>query len=838
MNFLDKQKMTPMMAQWLECKAVAKDAILFFRLGDFYEAFYDDACLVAKELDLTLTKRQDIPMSGVPCHTVETYIDRLVAKGHKVAVAEQTEQTGGKGIVNREVKRFVTPATNFSSSYLSEKTNSFFASVNQVGNLFGLSCADLTTGECYVIEFEDVKNLQSELYRLRPSELLLSAKFKQKYPELIEEAKNEWSCLINAIPEWHFEHKLCYDFLANHFGVYRLDGFGLKSMVSAINAAGALLMFLKDTLCHNIQQFANIQPYSSSQFMELDRATLSNLEILRSRHENKNTLVALLDETVTPMGGRTLRRLIVQPLLNPAAIAERHTAIEEFLSKFNLAESIRSALEGVRDLERLMMRIHTSNATPKDILSLKHSLEPFSYLKKSLCLFNGPLIREQEGKIKELPELISLISRTLSDEAPFRLSDGNVIREGFCKELDELREISKDSKLWMTNYQSALRDSSGIKTLKVGYTRASGFYIEVSRGQSEKVPDSFVRRQTLTNAERYITPELKQYEEKVLRSEDKIASLENALFQDLREKVSHFASDVLTAAQALAMVDFLLSLTKCAREKNYCKPMIDNSTILEIKDGRHPIIESMQLGETFIPNDTFLDTESSRMMVITGPNMAGKSTYIRQVALIAIMAQIGSYVPAKYARIGVVDKLFTRIGASDDLSKGQSTFMVEMTEAANILNNATDRSLIILDEIGRGTSTYDGISLAWSIAEYLLTAEGKKAKTLFATHYFELTKLEDKIPGAINFSVAVHESGDKVLFLRKIIRGKADRSYGIHVARLAGLPHWVISRAKEILYQLEEEGKDVSTFEPPLPKKLSPKAKYTANEFQLTFFDE
>lgn len=837
---MDKLKITPMMAQWLECKAVAKDAILFFRLGDFYEAFYDDASLVAKELDLTLTKRQETPMSGVPCHTIETYIDRLVAKGHKVAVAEQTENVSGKGLVNRAVKRFITPATNFSSTYLSEKANNFFASVHQVGNLFGLSIADLTTGECYVIEFDNLKALQSELFRLQPAEMLISTKLQQKHPQFIEETKTELSCLINTIPEWHFEHKLCYDFLANHFSVHRLDGFGLKSMVAAINAAGALLSFLKDTLCHSIQHFTIIQPYSSSQFMELDRATLSNLEIIRSQreHSSKNTLFSLLDETVTPMGGRALRRMLVQPLLNVSAIADRHNAIEEFLSNYSTMEEIRRVLAHVRDLERLMMRINTGNATPKDILALKCSLEPFSYLKKLFSSFTRPLIREQERKVQELPELISLISNALNDEVPLRLSDGNIFRQGFCQELDELREISQDSKLWMVNYQTKLRDSSGIKTLKVGYTRVSGFYIEVSKGQSEKVPDSFLRRQTLTNAERYITPELKQYEEKVLQSEDKISYLENALFQDLRERVSHFSNDVLVAAQAIAMLDFLLSLAKIAREKNYCKPIVDESTAIDIKEGRHPIIECMQLGEKFISNDTFLDTDANRMMLITGPNMAGKSTYIRQVALIAIMAQIGSYIPAKYARLGIVDKLFTRIGASDDLAKGQSTFMVEMTETANILNNATEKSLVILDEIGRGTSTYDGISLAWSIAEYLLTTEGKRAKTLFATHYFELTKLEEKIPGAINFSVAVHESGDKVHFLRKIIRGKADRSYGIHVARLAGLPHWVISRAKEILMHLEEGAKDLSTFEPPLSKKPSPKAKYVTNEFQLTFFSE
>ncbi|KAF3361822.1 DNA mismatch repair protein MutS [Chlamydiales bacterium STE3] len=837
----EKAKTTPMMAQWYECKAAAKDAILFFRLGDFYEAFYDDAALIAKELDLTLTKRQDTPMSGVPYHTAETYIDRLVSKGYKVAVAEQTENPTGKGLVNREVKRFITPATNFSSSYLSEKSNTFFACVHQLGTLFGLAIADLTTGECYVIEFDDLKTLQSELYRLCPKELLISSKFKEKHPQFLEDLHTGLSCLVNSIPEWHFEHKLCYDFLTQHFNVLRLDGFGLKAMVTAINAAGALLSFLKETLCHCISHFTSISTYSSNQFMELDRATLNNLEILQSQNERskKNTLVALLDQTITPMGGRALRRLLVQPLLDPLKIEQRHSAIEQFLYHYEAMEKMRTLLEGVRDLERLIMRINTGRASPKDILSLKFSLEPLPYLKNILSVFNHTLIQHENGKIKTLPSLVQLITESLNEEVPLRVSDGNVFRKGFCSELDELRVISQDSKLWMSNYQLHLRETSGIKTLKVGYTRVSGFYIEVSKGQAEKVPENFVRRQTLTNAERYITPELKEYEEKVFRSEEKIAQIESALFDELIRKISSYSQDILLSAQAIALLDFLLGLAKVARDKNYCKPIVDDGTSFDIKEGRHAIIESIHLEEKFIANDTFLDTENHRMMLITGPNMAGKSTYIRQVALIAIMAQIGSYVPAKYARIGIVDKLFTRIGASDDLSRGQSTFMVEMTETANILNNATSRSLVILDEIGRGTSTYDGISLAWSIAEYLLSIEGKKAKTLFATHYFELTKLEEKMSGVQNYSVAVHESGDQVLFLRKIVRGKADRSYGIHVARLAGLPRWVISRAKEILFHLEEGSKGNTTFEPPQHRKLSQqKAKYTANEFQLTFFNE
>lgn len=837
-NSLDV-KISPMMIQWQECKIVARDALLLFRLGDFYEAFYEDAELLSKELDLTLTKRQDIPMSGIPAHTVEGYIDRLVCKGYKIAVAEQTEEAKkGKGLVKREVKRFVTKATNINPISLSEKANNYFASIAQVGDLFGLSFVDVTTGECHVIEIFDVKTLINELSRMQPAELLISRKFQKKHASLLEEVKNSLNCTLHLMDDWQFDHKVCYDFLIRHFRVMHLDGFGLKAMIPSINALGALLSYLQDTLCQPLNQIKAIQPYTLSSYMSIDRATLINLELVESSHEKarKNSLLDLLDKTHTPMGARLFRRLLLGPLLNVSEINDRQDAVASFLSKPLEMVELQKHFSEIRDLERLIMRIVTSNAGPRDLLALKLSFKPLSRIKDLLKPFNASLTQAETKKIETFPALGELLEKALVEEPPLRISEGPVFKAGYCKELDELSQISQGSKTWMLNYQEDLKEVSGIRTLKVGYTQASGFYIEVSKGQVDKVPNNFIRRQTLTNAERFITPLLKEYEEKVLQSEERIAARVSYLFQELRQKVSLCAETICETAQAIAKIDFLLALAVGAREGNYVRPLVDDSSIINIKEGRHPVIECLSLQEKFIANDTELDSENNRMMLITGPNMAGKSTYMRQVALITIMAQIGSFVPARSAHIGIIDKLFTRIGASDDLARGQSTFMVEMTEAANILHNTTSKSLVILDEIGRGTSTYDGISIAWSIAEYLLSTEGKMPKTLFATHYFELTKLEEKVLGVLNYTMAVHESGEQVLFLRKVIRGKADRSYGIHVALLAGLPKEVIQRSKEILNYLEEGAKENTVFDPVRPKKPLVKAKYTSQEFQLTFF--
>ncbi|CCB92281.1 DNA mismatch repair protein mutS [Waddlia chondrophila 2032/99] len=833
-------KITPMMAQWHACKKKAGTALLFFRMGDFYEAFYDDAIVLAKELELTLTTRQEIPMAGVPHHTCDTYIDRLVAKGFRIAVAEQTsDPKTSKGLVERDVTRIVTPGTLVNSSLLSENANNYFASVTQVGSVLGLAFLDLTTADFRVVEFESEQELQGELYRLQPSELLTSKKFSDKHALLIADLQHSLNLLINTEDDWRFEHQITTEFLISHLKVHTLDGFGLKGMAAGINASGALLHYLRDTLNLSIDHINTISTYSTNEYMTLDRMTQTNLELTRSLQDGtrKHTLLSILDQTCTPMGGRLILQWLKRPLLCMKTIQARQDAVQSFIERDWTHDQLKASLEDVRDIERLMMKVSANYASPKDIAALRHSIEPLGKIKSLLRepAAASSLIQTHEKQLNPLPELISLIANALVDEPPQKLSDGNIFRKGFHQELDEIREISANSKSWLNNYQNKLREELDIKNLKVGFNRMFGYYIEVSKGQAGKVPESFERRQTLVNAERFITKDLKEYEQKVLTAEEKISSIEQELFQQLRTEVTRYADIVIKTAQSLAIIDCLQALAEAARLHGYQRPEIDQSQRLEITEGRHPVIEAVNMNEKFVPNDTLLDDENNRLLLITGPNMAGKSTYIRQVALITIMAQIGSFVPAKTAHIGLVDKVFTRIGASDDLSRGQSTFMVEMTETANILNNATDRSLVILDEIGRGTSTYDGISIAWSVAEFLLTEEGSTARTLFATHYCELTKLEEKIPGAVNYNVAVHESEDSIIFLRKIVKGGTDKSYGIHVARLAGLPLPVIERAKEILIHLEENANRKSTFEPSKPKRKA-KARPNANQYQLTFF--
>jgi DNA mismatch repair protein MutS len=781
-------------------------------------------------------------MSGVPHHTSETYIDKLVAKGFRVAVAEQTEDPRQvKGLVKREVVRVVTPGTLITSSLLSDKTNNFLVSIARVGTLYGLAVIDLTTTDFRVIEFDNEQELLNEIYRLRPSEFLVSAKFLEKQASLFDDIRKTYDMLISTHDEWHFNHQLAYGFLTNHFAVQTLDGFGLKGMVAAINAAGALLHYLQEVLSLPTSHIRELQTYSTAHYMAIDRATQRHLELSESLIDNsrRNTLLSILDQTCTPMGARMMRQWIKQPLLDPLEIARRQDAVQALMVQ-DTSELLSRDFERVRDLERLVTKACAGYATPRDLVALKNSFIPVPRLKESFHMLAGAsvLIRTEEAKIDPLEEMVSLIETALVEEPPMRLSDGKIFRDGYNKELDELREISHNSKAWLARYQSHLRDSTGIKTLKVGFNKMFGYFIEVSRGQAEKMPDIFQRRQTLVNAERYVTPELKDYENKVLHAEERMTAIESELFVNIRAVIASFADRVLRTAQALANLDALQGLACAARQQDYRRPIVDNGPQLTIIGGRHPVVEATLKNERFISNDTLLDDANQRLLLITGPNMAGKSTYIRQVALITIMAQMGSFVPADSAHIGIVDKVFSRIGASDDLSKGQSTFMVEMTETANILNNATSRSLVILDEIGRGTSTYDGISIAWSVAEYLLTTENRMAKTLFATHYWELTKLEEKVPGAINYNVAVQENEDSIIFLRKIIRGGTDKSYGIHVGRLAGLPQTVIMRAKEILVHLEENANRKSAFEPAQLKRPAgkPKTKKVSDEMQLTFY--
>jgi len=824
-----------MMQQWHACKEQAPEAMLLFQMGDFYEAFYDDAILLSKALDLTLTQRQEIPMAGIPLHTCEAYIDRLVAKGFKVAIADQTEDPAQtKGLVKREVIRIVTPGTVVSSSLIAEKSNNFFASLTQVGSILGLAYVDLSTGEFCVSEFEDEADLLSEIYRLRPAEFLTSKKIREKQSRLFDELKQSYSFLITVQEDWKFEHKLCTGQLTSHFAVQSLDGFGLQGKVAAINAAGSLLTYLKDVLLHSAGHIQTVLPYSTSQYMMLDCMTQRNLELTEALHQGQ-TLLDILDKTQTPMGGRLLRNWIKQPLLSLAEIKTRQNAIAELIDKkITLGEPLRL----VRDIERLMTKICSNTGTPKDLVALRKSFEAIPEVKGTLDNAEAPLLREIHQHLDPLSDMTGLIERAIVEEPPLRVSDGGIIREGFHNELDELRSLCRDHKSWISCYQTHLREQLGIKTLKVGYNRMFGYFIEVSKGQTDKMPPEFTRRQTLVNSERYISPELKNYETKVLTAEDKISGIETELFAEIKNDVSRYAAGAGRVARFAAVLDCLQSLAEVARQSHYCRPDVHGGYDLAIEEGRHPVIEKAASGGSFTPNDTFMDAESNRLSLITGPNMSGKSTYIRQVALITIMAQMGSFIPARSARIGLVDKVFTRIGASDDLSRGQSTFMVEMSETANILNNATDRSLVILDEIGRGTSTYDGISIAWAVAEYLLTAEGRQAKTLFATHYWELTKLEERVPGAVNYNVAVQECDDQVIFLHKIIKGGTDKSYGIHVARLAGMPRWVLDRSVEILDHLEENANRKSAFEPKKPKKRPARFRSQHQTSQLLLFEK
>jgi len=795
-----------MMAQWHTCKKNAPDAILLFRLGDFYEAFYEDAVLIATQLDLTLTKRQEIPMAGVPFHTSEAYVDKLVAKGYRVAIAEQMEDPRAvKGIVKREIVRVVTPGTVVNSTLLTDKSNNFLACIAQVGEIQGLSILDLTTADFKTMEFEDCKALIDELCRLLPKELLIAEKWSTKHKAYLEEIESQCGPTIHIKEDWHFDHSHACDVLLRHFHVHNLDGFGLRGMTAAINASGAILHYVHEDLNLSIEHIKTISAVHLNQHMLLDRSTQKHLELFESLHESKkiDTLLHCIDQTVTPMGGRLLKRWLPHPLLDIEEIRSRQEAVAAFLGDAqHVMLEFRVHLNEIRDLERLMMRIQTGYASPRDLVGLRFSLEHIAPLSQLLDRFCEKALVLARQDLSDVTVIVQKIREHLVDAPPLRVNDGGLFRSGFNAELDELKSLQKDSHAWIARYQVQLKEETQIKTLKVGFTKAFGYYIEVSRGQAGKIPENFQRRQTLVNAERFITPELKEFEYKMLHAEEKIGALEYELFDALRKEAASYAEQVRKIAQAVATIDCLLSFAETAKKHNYARPIVDQSDTLDIEQGRHPVIEASLERNTFIPNDVFLN-EQERLYLITGPNMAGKSTFIRQTALIVILAQIGSFVPAKRAHIGIIDKVFSRIGASDDLSRGQSTFMVEMTETANILHNATPRSLVILDEIGRGTSTYDGISIAWAVAEYLLVQPQRRAKTLFATHYWELTELQQQVPGAINYNVAIHESDRGIVFLRKIVKGGTDKSYGIHVAKLAGLPNAVVKRALEMLQKLE-----------------------------------
>ncbi len=808
-------KTSPMMQQWQACKKKAPNALLLFRLGDFYEAFYEDAEILSRVLNLTLTKRQEIPMSGVPAHTCEAYLEKLIAKGLVVAIAEQMENPKDvKGIVKRDIVKVLSPGTYTSASYLSEKANNFIICMTQINSIYALAILDLSTSEFKVSEFSDEKELYHELYRRRPAEILISDKIFSHHKHALDQLKQDFPFRLNLKENFYFDHRTCYDFLTRHFRLHTLDGLGLKGMPTAINAAAVLLMYIQEDMHLPIDQIKKLQLDHLESYMRIDASTQRHLELTEPLHQktSSHTLLSILDKTLTPMGGRLFKNHLVHPLLSPEKIHMRQDVIQAFLENYGTSLKLSSHLRNVRDLERLITRITGGNSSPRDLIALNNSLKEIPPISELLTPFSTPLLISICSHLIDTTQLTDKIASTLNEDLPLRLSDGNVIKEGHSAELDTLRNLKRDNQSWIANYQEHLRNTLGIKTLKINYTKAFGYYIEVSRTQGANVPATFEKRQTLVNSHRFISPELKDYEEKILSAEDQISILEQKLYHELKEAVSAYAEDIRKIARGIANLDVHLSLCHVAKEHHYTRPLIDASNRLEISHGRHPVIECSMNDQTFIPNDTHLNGSDRLLYLITGPNMAGKSTYIRQVALITIMAQMGSFVPAKSAHIGIIDKVFSRIGASDDLSRGQSTFMVEMSETANILNNATSKSLIILDEIGRGTSTYDGISIAYAVAEYLL--KEKQTKTLFATHYWELTQLEEKIPGALNYNVAVKETSEGIVFMRKIIRGGTDKSYGIHVARLAGLPQPVLKRAEALLQILENKPHDT-------PKKKS-----------------
>lgn len=811
-----------MMQQWHQCKSEAKDAIVLFRLGDFYEGFYEDATLLSECLGLTLTHRQGIPMSGIPAHTVDSYIEKLVKLGHLVAVAEQVSSGETKGLMMRKVTRVVSPATYTGDSYLNEKKDQFFVGVYVHKERFALSAIEVSTGFFYVAEFTEEKRLLDELQRLDPKELFLSKKSHKQLLSLFQSFFTEKKIRINIREDWEFDHQIAHELLLKQFNVASLDGFGLKGMQAAITLSGALLGYLKHELRLSLDFLHKISKLPSETCMQIDATTQKQLELVHSQNALSPgpTLLSTIDKTLTPMGARKIRFELLHPLMDLTEIQSRQTLIEEFLQNKELFSSLTSSMKHVRDLERLMIKIGGANPIPKDLLTLSSSLRQIPEIKKTLESLSGDKAKALAAKLQDFAKLASKIEETLVEQPANKTTEGGLIREGISQELDELREIKKNSQLFLNRYQEQLRERYQIKNLKVQFNRSFGYFIEVTRGQAHKLDEAFSRRQTLVNAERFTSDELKEYEEKILTAEEKVCQIEYTLFSKLREFSLTFRQEILVQAQLIGELDFLVSLAHCAWQFGWNKPTVVEPGSLSISGGRHPVVETTLGRHGFIPNDTDLSCDQTAIMLITGPNMAGKSTYIRQVALITILAQVGSFIPADAATIGLVDQIFTRIGASDDLTKGQSTFMVEMAETANILNNATKNSLVILDEIGRGTATTDGVAIAWAVLHFLHFQFSSPIKTLFATHYSELGDLTKTFKQLTPFCVSVEEEAEEVRFLHKITKGHADQSYGIHVAKLAGVPQNVIEKANEMLAKVQSHEESLSLenreYQPPL----------------------
>ena len=798
---------TPMMRQWHRFKREYSDAVLFFRAGDFYEMFHEDAVLAARELGITLTSRgrekgKPVPLAGVPYHAMETYLAKLVKRGYKVAICEQVEDPKqAKGVVKRDVVRVVTPGTLMEESLLEEKSNNYLAALLVNKGRAGIAYADLSTGEFACGEFQDEEEALNQLVAISPAECLIPESTSEELVERMRKLLRE--TFLNHVSETAFSPSMGRERLAEHFGVSSLEGFGVAELELGIACAGAVLGYLRETQKNALPHITKLRRLATRERMLLDAATLRHLEIVRNLRDGSTraTLLEVLDATATAMGARLLKRWLLHPLVSVAEIRKRLDAVEELYSDYLLREELREALGKVYDLERLNSRIASGSANARDLVALKNSLKAVPEIRDLLSTCKSELLEEILREMHPLEDLSERIELAIVDEPPASVREGGIIKPGHSEDLDKLREAATQGKRWIAELERRERKRTGIASLKVGYNSVFGYYIQVTKPNLHLVPSDYIRKQTLTNAERFVTPELKEKEALILGAQERSAKLEYELFTHIRDEAASRVKEIQTTASALARLDVLLSFARVASERDYVKPIVDESRVIDIREGRHPVVEVYQ--REFVPNDTHLDSAREGILIITGPNMAGKSTYLRQVALIVLLAQVGSFVPAREARIGVVDGIFTRVGASDDLATGRSTFMVEMQEAANILNNATRRSLVILDEIGRGTSTFDGLSIAWAVVEYLHERIG--AKALFATHYHHLTELEQLLPRVKNYHIAVREQGNDIIFLRRIMPGSIDKSYGIHVARLAGLPKEVIDNASQVLRRLEEE---------------------------------
>ena len=840
-SLVNTTKLSPMMQEYCKTKEEYKDCILFYRLGDFYEMFFDDALLVSKELELTLTGKdcgleERAPMCGIPFHAADTYINRLIERGHKVAICEQVEDPKkAKGLVKRAVIRVVTPGTTLDATSLDESKNNYLMSIVSIADRFGCAIADITTGDCFLTEVPNSQKLVDEINKFSPAEIICNDSFFMSGVDT-DDLKERLGICIFSLDAWYFDDDTCRKELREHFHVTNLEGLGISDYDSGIIAAGALFLYLKETQKTALSQMTTIRPYTAERYMLIDSSSRRNLELVETLREKqkRGSLLWVLDKTKTAMGARTLRSFVEQPLIDAAEINRRLEALEELNEKPMLRDEIREYLNPVYDLERLVSRISFKSANPRDMVAFASSLEMIPYIKQVLKDFQAPILKEIYEDMDSLEDITDLIKRAIVDEPPLAQKDGGIIREGFNEDVDKFRSARTDGKKWLTELETKERERTGIKSLKIKYNRVFGYALEVTNTFKELVPENYIRKQTLANAERYITEELKNLENMILGAEDKLYALEYELFSNVRDKVGQEVIRIQRTAKAIAGLDVFASLALVAERNHYVRPKVNEGGIIDIKGGRHPVVEQMIDNDMFIANDTYLDNTKKRVSIITGPNMAGKSTYMRQTALIVLMAQIGSFVPADKAVVGIVDRIFTRVGASDDLASGQSTFMVEMTEVANILRNATAKSLLILDEIGRGTSTFDGLAIAWAVIEHISNTKLCGAKTLFATHYHELTELEGKLSGVTNYCIAVKEKGDDIVFLRKIVKGGADKSYGIQVAKLAGVPDSVINRAKELVEELSDADITAAVKDLASPKK---KPKVEMDMAQMSLFD-